>query len=226
MKTQVRQARRTQIDYNAAIEEFTREDLMADEETTVILTKNNYIKRLPTSAYRAQERGGKGIIAIELKEGDFAKSVAPCMLKDYLLLVSNKGRAYWLKAYMVPQEGRYGMGKAIVNLVKIAEGRAHTQHNKHQIFLRQIPHVHNDKRQDKARGGRALLKTKGKRHNCDTSACRGRACRRMPVFRCRRAFHSDQARKVAEVQGIRLEADGPHSARSDRHDAFSRKTLW
>lgn len=121
MKRKYGRPRRTRIDYNAAIEEFTREDLIADEETTVILTKNNYIKRLPTSAYREQERGGKGIIAIELKEGDFVKSVAPCMLKDYLLLVSNKGRAYWLKAYMVPQEGRYGMGKAIVNLVKIAE---------------------------------------------------------------------------------------------------------
>jgi len=122
MKRKYGRPRRTRIDYDAAIQEFTREDLIADEETTVILTKNNYIKRLPPSSYRAQERGGKGIIAIELNEGDFVKSVAPCMLKDYLLLISNKGRAYWLKAYMVPQEGRYGMGKAIVNLVKIGEG--------------------------------------------------------------------------------------------------------
>ncbi len=119
--------RRTNIDYNAAVQEFTREDMIVDEETTVILTKKNYIKRLPTSAYKEQGRGGKGIIAIELNEGDFVKSVVPCMLKDYLLLVSNKGRAYWLKAYMVPQEGRYGMGKAIVNLVKLGEGeRVHS----------------------------------------------------------------------------------------------------
>ena len=113
--------RRTSIDYNTAVQEFTREDLITDEDTTVILTKNNYVKRMPTSAYREQARGGKGIIAIELNEGDFAKSVVPCRLKDYLLLVSNKGRVYWLKAYMVPQEGRYGMGKAMVNLVKLGD---------------------------------------------------------------------------------------------------------
>ncbi len=114
--------RRTRIEYNATVQEFEREDLITDEETTVILTKNNYIKRLPPSASKAQGRGGRGVIAIELKEGDFVASVVPCMLKDYLFLVSNKGRAYWLKAYMVPQESRYGMGKAIVNLVKVSEG--------------------------------------------------------------------------------------------------------
>lgn len=122
MKQTYARPRRTIIDYNAPIQEFSREDLLTDDETTIILTKNNYIKRLPTGVYRAQDRGGKGIIAIELKEGDFVKQIATCLLKDYLLMLSNKGRAYWLKAYMVPEESRYSIGKAAVNLVKLSEG--------------------------------------------------------------------------------------------------------
>jgi DNA gyrase subunit A len=114
--------RKTIIDYNAPLQEFTREEVIPDDESTVILTNNGYIKRMPTKVYREQERGGKGIIAIELKEGDFVRQIISCKLKDYLFLLSNKGRAYWLKAYLVPEESRYGMGKALVNLVKLSEG--------------------------------------------------------------------------------------------------------
>ncbi|MDE1870661.1 MAG: DNA gyrase subunit A [Candidatus Micrarchaeota archaeon] len=114
--------RRTDIDKNVPEKEFDNEDLIKDEEATIILTNNNYMKRISTKVYRSQERGGKGVIAIQLKEGDFVKQIVSCMLKDYLLVLSNKGRAYWLKAYMVPEEGRYGIGKAAVNLVKFSEG--------------------------------------------------------------------------------------------------------
>ncbi len=114
--------RRTTIDKNVPEKEFDREDLIKDEEATVILTNNNYMKRISTKVYRSQDRGGKGVIAIQLKEGDYVKQMTSCMLKDYLLIISTKGRAYWLKAYMVPEESRYGVGKAAVNLVKLSEG--------------------------------------------------------------------------------------------------------
>lgn len=114
--------RRTTMDHNVPEKDLDREDLITDAETSVILTSSNYIKRIPTNVYRSQDRGGKGIIAIQLKEGDFVKEIISCMLKDYLLIISNKGRAYWLKAYMVPEEGRYGSGKATVNLIKLSEG--------------------------------------------------------------------------------------------------------
>ncbi len=104
------------------IEEIENEDLIVDEEATVILTKNNYMKRMPTNVYKSQGRGGKGIIAIELREGDFVKQIAFCKSKDYLLVLTNKGRAYWLKAYQVPEADRYSVGKAAVNLVKLSEG--------------------------------------------------------------------------------------------------------
>ncbi len=114
--------RRTIIDHNAPEKDLDREDLIIDAETSVILTSNNYIKRIPTNVYRSQDRGGKGVKAIQLKEGDFVKEIISCRLKDYLLIISSKGRAYWLKAYMVPEEGRYGGGKATVNLIKLSEG--------------------------------------------------------------------------------------------------------
>jgi DNA gyrase subunit A len=113
--------RRTQIDSSAPLV-IEREDLIQDDETTIILTKNNYIKRIDTKAYRQQDRGGRGVIAISLKEGDIVKQITYCRLKDHLLIISNTGRAYWLKAYMVPEEGRYGSGKAAINLVKFEDG--------------------------------------------------------------------------------------------------------
>jgi DNA gyrase subunit A len=111
--------RRTFIETNVPEKEFDREDLITDDEATIILTNNNYMKRVPTKLYKEQDRGGKGLIAIQLKENDYVKQMTSCMLKDYLLIISSMGRAYWLKAYMVPEESRYGIGKAAVNLVKL-----------------------------------------------------------------------------------------------------------
>ncbi len=116
--------RRTTIDTSTKVEEIEVENeaLIADEDTTVILTKNNYMKRMPTTIYKTQGRGGKGVIAIELREGDFVNQITSCRSKDYLLLLTNKGRAYWLKAYQVPEASRYSVGKAAVNLVRLSEG--------------------------------------------------------------------------------------------------------
>lgn len=113
--------RRTTIDKNFEEKDFNREDFITDDDATVILTSNNYIKRIPTKAYRSQDRGGKGVITMQLKEGDFVKQMVSCKLKDHLLIISNKGRAYWLKAYMVPEESKYGVGKAAINLIKLAD---------------------------------------------------------------------------------------------------------
>ena len=88
---------------------------------TVILTNNGYVKRLGLSNYREQGRGGKGIISINLKEGDYAKQILTCNNKDFIIGITNLGRAYWIKAYNVPESGRYSEGKAIVNLVDTKE---------------------------------------------------------------------------------------------------------
>ncbi len=114
--------RRTKVIGDLSGIEITRENLVVDEEVSVILTSNGYLKRLPADTYKEQDRGGRGVIAIQPKEGDRVKQVLYCMSKDYLLMLTNKGSAYWLKAYLVPEEGRYTAGKAAVNMVKLEEG--------------------------------------------------------------------------------------------------------
>ena len=113
--------RRTRIESDVDIGEIENEDLIVDEDTTVIVTKNNYMKRLPTKVYKSQERGGKGIKAIELREDDFVRQIISCMSKDYLLILTSRGRAYWLKAYQIPEESRYSIGKAAINLINLSE---------------------------------------------------------------------------------------------------------
>ncbi|MCL4403709.1 DNA gyrase subunit A, partial [Candidatus Marsarchaeota archaeon] len=114
--------RRTKVMGNLSDIEITRESLVVDEDISVILTANGYLKRLPVNSYKEQDRGGRGVIAIQPKEGDRVKQVLYCRSKDYLLMLTNMGTAYWLKAYMVPEEGRYTAGKAAVNMVKLDEG--------------------------------------------------------------------------------------------------------
>jgi DNA gyrase subunit A len=70
-------------------------------------------------SYKEQERGGKGIIAMNLKEGDFIKHMITAKNKDFIMCVSDLGRIYWLKAYNIPEGSRYSEGKAIVNLLNL-----------------------------------------------------------------------------------------------------------
>ena len=113
--------RKTVIETSELVE-IENEDLIKDEDSIIILTKDGYMKRLPMDAYKNQGRGGRGVISIDLKEGDFVKQVVRCMTKDYLLVITSAGRVYWLKGYVVPEGGRYAQGKAAVNLISIAEG--------------------------------------------------------------------------------------------------------
>ena len=122
LKAKFGRNRRTQIEEGEDIQPIEQEDLISDDEATVILTRNNYVKRMPIDVYKLQSRGGKGIITMGLKENDYPKTLISCKLKDYLLVISSLGRLYWLKAYMVPEAQRYGGGKAIVNLVKLQQG--------------------------------------------------------------------------------------------------------
>jgi DNA gyrase subunit A len=97
------------------------EDLIKDEESVIILTNSGYVKRIKASEYKEQGRGGKGVISIELKPGDFVRGITYCMSKDHLLLLSSKGKALWLKAYQIQESTRYGSATAIVNLVRLEE---------------------------------------------------------------------------------------------------------
>ena len=116
--------RRTVIESSSISQEIMPEDLVEDKETTILLTNRSYMKRLDLEKYKVQDRGGKGIKAIELKDDDYVKQTLICKAKDTLLLITNIGRAYWLKAYAVPEGDRYSSGKAAANLVTTREGES------------------------------------------------------------------------------------------------------
>jgi DNA gyrase subunit A len=119
LKKKFGRERRTEIIQSDEPLNIKDEDMISNEKVSIILTKEGYVKRLPLVTYREQARGGRGIISINLKEGDFVSKILTCNNKDYILFITDAGRAYWLKAYVVPESGRYAEGKAIVNLLNL-----------------------------------------------------------------------------------------------------------
>lgn len=112
--------RKTEIIEDEALG-IENEDLITDEPCVVMLSNRGYTKRLGLDAYKSQGRGGKGVITMDLKEDDYIRQGIQCMTKDFLLVVTNKGRAYWLKAYKIPEGSRYSSGKAIANMLSLGE---------------------------------------------------------------------------------------------------------
>ncbi len=112
--------RRTQIT-NVRPGDYNPEDFIVDEDMVVTISHGGYIKRNSVSLYRSQKRGGKGITAAKTKEDDFVERMYIASTHSYLLFLTNRGRLYWLKVHEVPQAGRTSKGKAIVNLISMAE---------------------------------------------------------------------------------------------------------
>jgi len=111
--------RRSEIVVNG--EELSLEDLIAPEDVVVTLSHAGYVKSQPLDEYRAQKRGGRGKQATTTKEDDFVEKLFIANTHDHVLCFSNKGKAYWLKVYEVPQGSRTSRGKPIVNLLKMDE---------------------------------------------------------------------------------------------------------
>ncbi len=102
--------------------EISREDLIAEEKMVVTISRRGYIKRTPIALYRSQKRGGKGLIAMGTREDDFVEHLFVASTHHWFLFFTNRGRVYWCKCYDLPQAGRLSPGKAIVNLLELAEG--------------------------------------------------------------------------------------------------------
>lgn len=115
IKSRYSTPRKTKI--TGAVKELDVEDLIAEEEVAVTVTKAGYIKRLPVSTYRQQKRGGKGMQGVNLKESDFVEHLFIASTHDYILFFSNKGKVYRLKVYEIPEASRHTRGNAIVNLL-------------------------------------------------------------------------------------------------------------
>jgi len=96
------------------------EDLIEDEMSVVTLTRLNYIKRLPLTTYKSQNRGGKGVIGMQTRDEDLVKNIFLSSNLDYILLFTNKGKVYRIKTYEIPEAGRTAKGTPIVNLLNLA----------------------------------------------------------------------------------------------------------
>ena len=112
--------RSTQI--TDAAKDFDVEDLIAEEEVAITVTKAGYVKRLPVATYRQQKRGGKGMQGVNLKEEDFVEHLFISSTHAYLLFFSSNGKVYRLKAYEIPEASRHARGTAIVNILPLEKG--------------------------------------------------------------------------------------------------------
>ncbi|UCD58515.1 MAG: DNA gyrase subunit A [Candidatus Hydrogenedentota bacterium] len=112
--------RRTEILGEAS--EFKVEDFIAEEDMVITISHTGYIKRLPVSTYRKQRRGGVGVTGMETKEEDFVEHIFVASTHDYILFFTDRGRVHWLKVHEIPRAGRYSKGRAIVNILNLADG--------------------------------------------------------------------------------------------------------
>lgn len=110
--------RRTEITSDQ--DEFTVEDLIAEEDMVVTVSHSGYIKRTSITTYRMQRRGGKGLTGAELRDEDFLERLYVGSTHDYILVFTDDGRCYWIKVYELPQAGRATKGKPIVNLINVS----------------------------------------------------------------------------------------------------------
>src|SRR6187455_2711937 len=102
--------------------EFSMEDLIAEEDMAITVSNTGYIKRTAITSYRNQRRGGKGRIGMRTREEDFVSHLFVASTHAYIMIFSDRGRAYWLKVHEIPDVGPDGRGKAIANLVSMEDG--------------------------------------------------------------------------------------------------------
>ncbi|EGQ3650478.1 TPA: DNA gyrase subunit A [Staphylococcus pseudintermedius] len=110
--------RRTEIQLGG-IDKLEDEDLIPEEQIVITLSHNNYIKRLPASTYRAQNRGGRGVQGMNTLDDDFVSQLVTTSTHDHVLFFTNKGRVYKLKGYEVPELSRQSKGIPIVNVIEL-----------------------------------------------------------------------------------------------------------
>ncbi|HEX6976732.1 MAG TPA: DNA gyrase subunit A [Patescibacteria group bacterium] len=113
--------RQTKI-YKQKIGEFSEEDLVAKEETLIAVTKTGYIKRVAMNAFRAQKRGGKGVLGMTTKEEDEIQHLISSSTHDTILFFTDRGRVFGTKAWDIPEGSRQAKGQALVNIINLEQG--------------------------------------------------------------------------------------------------------
>lgn len=116
-------ADRRLTEINTEGQELTLEDMIPEEQVVITVTNRGYVKRMPLDVYETQRRGGKGITGVDTHEEDYLVKMFVTSTHNYIMFFTNRGRAYWLKAYEIPKGGRHTPGRPIVNLLpKLEEG--------------------------------------------------------------------------------------------------------
>jgi len=110
--------RRTEI--LADQDDFSVEDLIAEEDMVITISHAGYIKRIPVTTYRRQRRGGRGLTGMQTKEEDWVEHLFIASTHDYVMFFTNTGQLYWLKVHEIPQGGRAARGKPVVNCIAIS----------------------------------------------------------------------------------------------------------
>lgn len=103
-------------------ESIEDEDLIPREDVIITITHTGYVKRLPVTTYRSQKRGGRGVVGMDTKDNDFLEHLFVSNTHQYLMFFTNKGKAYRLKAYEIPELSRTARGTPIINLIQIEQG--------------------------------------------------------------------------------------------------------
>src|SRR5205085_1678425 len=112
--------RRTDITHSD--DDIDVEDLIADQQMVIAITKSGYIKSLPLATYRKQKRGGLGVTGMDMKDEDYIEHLFICSTHDYLLFFTNRGKVYRSKVYELPEASRTAKGRALVNVLPLREG--------------------------------------------------------------------------------------------------------
>ncbi|MDJ1500142.1 DNA gyrase subunit A [Xanthocytophaga agilis] len=113
-------ARRTKIEYSS--DEFTMEDMIADEEMVITITHEGYVKRTSLDEYRTQGRGGVGSRGVATKEADFTEHLFVATTHNYVLIFTESGKVFWLKVYEIPEGSKTSKGRPLQNLIQIESG--------------------------------------------------------------------------------------------------------
>ena len=213
--------RRTRVVEDSS-REMTDEDLIADEDVVVTISRRGYIKRQPVATYRRQHRGGKGIIGHVTREEDAVEHLLAANTHDWALFFTNKGRVFSAKVHAIPDASRQAKGMAIINLpgVQVETGEVPMA----TICLPNFEPGHflvmatrqRDHQEDAARAVRARPRD---RHPGDHDQRRRRARLGQHLLGRGRHHHRDGAGDARPVLRGRGAADGPRRGRRDRHPA-------
>ncbi|OGG14982.1 DNA gyrase subunit A [Candidatus Gottesmanbacteria bacterium RIFCSPHIGHO2_01_FULL_46_14] len=113
--------RRTKV-YKSKVGEFSEEQLIANEDVIITMSQTGYIKRLPRTTFKMQERGGKGVIGMATKEEDTIDQMVAAQTHDNMLFITDRGRVYQVRVWDIPEASRQSKGQAVVNLINIEGG--------------------------------------------------------------------------------------------------------